>query len=279
MKRILKKLKECVKFFKIDYSFLCLLVLSIFLDMFKFYLWYILFIFLHEMSHLFVAWKLGYLPSRVRLSIFGASLEGFDDFLTVDELKIVLAGPLFNLIMVVVCYLSFWFYPESFEFLNDVLIVNQTILIFNILPIFPLDCGRVVLCFLSLKHGRNLAVKQTKKLSFCFIILMFILSVVVFFVSFNLTLGFACVNLCLICFESTNGTSFKREIVLRKKLCRLGRGIEQRTIYVDKNYDERLLLKFIDGDHYFVFIFVDDGFFEERRIDEFALLKKLGFVQ
>lgn len=230
------------------------------------------------MAHLLVAWKLGYLPSRVRLSIFGASLEGFDDFLTIDEIKIILAGPAINLLVIVLCYLSFWFWPESFEFLNDVLIVNQSILIFNILPIFPLDFGRLVLCFLSLKYGRVSAVKKTKSLSLFFIALMFVLSVIVFFVSLNLTLGFACVNLCLLCFESTNGTSFKREIVLRKKLNRLGKGIEQKTIFVGKDYDERLLLKFIDGDHYFVFVFVDEMFVEVKRIEEFGLLKNLGFI-
>lgn len=279
MKKIIDKFKVFFNFFKIDYSFICLLILALFLDMLKFYLIYIIFIFFHEMAHLFVAWKLGYLPSRVRLSIFGASLEGFDDFLAVDEIKIVLAGPMFNLLIVVLCYLSFWFYPESYEVLDEVLLVNKSILFFNILPIFPLDLGRLLLCFFSINLGRKTGLGITKKISFCFIIIMFIVSIYIFFEKLNLTLGFACINLCILTFEATQGTSYKREIVLRKKINRLGKGIVQKTIYVSGCFDERLLLKFIDGDHYFVFVFVDNNFLEIKKLDEIQLLHDLGFVE
>lgn len=279
MKIAIQKIRKIGLYFKIDVSFICLLVLAIFLDMIKFYLIYVLFIVLHEFFHFCIAWKLGYLPNCVHLSIFGASLEGYDDFLVRDEIKIILAGPLFNLLMVVGCYLSFWFYPESYEFLEDVLIVNQSILLFNILPIFPLDFGRLILCLFSLKNSRKVAVSKTKNVSYFFLVLLFILSVVIFFVKLNLTLGFACINLCILTFDATSGTSFKREIVIRKKLTRLGRGIEQKIIIVNSEFDEKLLLKFLDSEHYFVFIFVDDCFEEVKRIDEFQLLKTLGFIQ
>ena len=40
------------------------------------------------MSHFLVAKKLGYIPNKIRLTFFGASLEGYDDFLISDEIKI-----------------------------------------------------------------------------------------------------------------------------------------------------------------------------------------------
>lgn len=271
----LKKIKASVS---IDYSFLCLLILALFLDSVRIYFLYVLFIILHELSHLLVAKKLGYLPKRLKLSIFGASLEGFDDFLILDEIKIILAGPLFNLFIVVGCYLSFWFYPESYEFLIDILTVNKAILLFNILPVFPLDFGRVILCLVSIKKGRREGLKITKKLSLFFIIVLFIISVVCFFCDFGFSLGFASINLCLLSFESSSGTSFKREILLRKKIARLGKGITQKVVYVKLNYPEKLLLKFIDGEHYFKFVFVDENFGERKTLSEFELLKNLGFI-
>lgn len=278
MKRFRSKLKSFFQFFKVDYSFVCLLILMCLLDMLKFYVLYIIFILLHELSHLLVAKHLGYLPKRLKLTVFGAALEGFDDFLVLDEIKIVFAGPLFNLVIVVLCYLCFWFQPESYEYLYDVLIVNQTILLFNVLPIFPLDFGRVLLSLCSIKNGRREAVKIIRKVSFFFMIVLFICSIFIFLFSLNLSLGLACVNLCILLFESTSGTSFKREIVLRKKLKRLNRGVAQRIIYVNANLDEKFLLKFIDGDYYYVFVFVDESFRELKRIEEFELLKNLGFI-
>ena len=155
----------------------------------------------------------------MKLTIFGASLEGFDDFLILDEIKIVLSGPFFNLLVVVFCYLSFWFKPESFCYLNDILLVNQSILLFNLLPIFPLDAGRLLLCLISRKTSRREAVKMVKNISLALIILMFLVSVVSFVFCYNFSIGFVALNLCILLFESASGTSFKREILFLYKVC------------------------------------------------------------
>lgn len=278
MKNIRGKLSSIVSFVRFDYSFFVMLIMFVFLEDLVWYLWYLLFIILHEICHLIVAKKLGYLPKRLKLSAFGASLEGFDDFLISDEIKIVLAGPIFNLVVVVCCYLSFWFYPESFCFLNDVLLVNQSILMFNMLPIFPLDAGRIVLCLFSRKKSRRDAVEIIKNISFVLIVLMFAMSMISFFFYFNFSLGFVSLNLCLLLFESSSGTSFKREILLRKKMERLSKGVSQKVVYVQNTVTDVSLLKFLDGEHYFLFVFVDENFKEISRLDEFDLLKSLGFI-
>lgn len=278
MKKVLDRIKSYFAFVNLDYSFILILILSIFLESHRVYFLYVVFIILHELSHLFVARRLGYFPKKLKLTFFGASLEGFDDFLLADEIKIVLAGPLFNLFVIIICYLSFWFYPESYEFLSDVLLVNKSILLFNILPIFPLDAGRFLLCLFSIKSGRRAALKRIKTISFFVVGVVFFVSLFVFFFDFNLTLGFVAINLCVLIFESTEGTSFKREILLEKKLKRLGKGLRQKVIYIKQNTKYYSLLKFIDGDNYFVFVFVDDNFVEIERLDERSLLENLGFI-
>ena len=275
------KFKLLGRFFrlvKIDYSFILLLVLAFFLDSIFTYFLYVVFIILHELSHMLVAKKLGYLPSKLKLTMFGASLEGFDDFLLWDEIKIVLAGPLFNLFIVVACYLSFWFYPESYEFLNEVLLVNESILLFNLLPIFPLDAGRLVLCFSSIKKGRSYGLKIVKRLSLFLIAMLFCLSILSVFFIYNFALGFTSLNLCLLLFQSSSGTSYKREVLLRRKIKRLSKGISEKRVYVFKDYPKNLLLKFIDAEHYFIFVFVDEKFKELECVGESELLEELGFI-
>ena len=101
--KFLQKMRKNVEkfsFLRIDISFAFLFFLMYLLGCVRLFLIYLFFIILHEMAHLFVAKRLGYLPARLRLSIFGASLEGYDDFSPNDEIKIVLAGPCFNFLMI-----------------------------------------------------------------------------------------------------------------------------------------------------------------------------------
>ena len=278
MKKIFDIAKNLFSFIEIDITMIVLLILFFLLDCFEIYFLYLIFVILHEIVHLMVAKKLGYFPKKMKLSAFGASLEGFDDFLINDELKIVASGPFFNFCIVIVCYLFFWFYPESFSFLNDILIVNQSILFFNLIPIFPLDAGRLFLCVVSRKMCRGNALRIVKNISLLLVVVLFLISMISFFWYYNFSLGFAAVNLCLLLFGSTQGTSYKREILLRKKIKRLNKGVCQKVVYVKCGYDEKFLLKFIDGEHYFIFVFVDEKFQEMYRIDEWELLNLLGFI-
>ena len=278
MKNPILLFKKVRSFFQINYSFFLMLLLFVILDELLFYLLYLIFLIIHELSHLIVAKKKGYLPRKLKFTAFGASLEGFDDFLIEDEIKIVLAGPFFNFCVVIFCYLSFWFYPESYCYLSNVLEVNLSILIFNMIPIFPLDAGRLLLCFVSRKVGRNRAVMVVKRISLIFVFVMFLISIFSFFVCFNFSIGFVSVNLCLLLFDSASGTSFKREVMLFKKIKRLNYGVPKKTVFVKENYSEPLLLKFIDGEHYFVFVFVNEKFQIKNEIDEYNLLLKLGFI-
>ena len=153
----LRKIKNKLSFFKIDISFFILLVLAYFLDSIRVYFIYVLFLLFHETSHFFIAKKLGYMPEKVHLSFFGASLEGYDDFNFYDEIKIVLAGPLFNFFVIVFCYVLFWFFPATSVELTDILTANLSILLFNVLPIYPLDMGRF--CLQSF-HKRKIEVMR-----------------------------------------------------------------------------------------------------------------------
>lgn len=265
-------------FIQLNWSFIALFILSFLLESVKIYFLYVVFIVLHELCHFVVAKKLGYLPAKLKLTMFGASLEGFDDFLLNDEVKIIIAGPLCNFSVMVFCYLSFWFFPESFEILNDVLKVNQSILFFNLLPIFPLDAGRLLVCFASLKKGRKYGVKISKRISFMIILCLFFISILSFMFTFSFMLGFVSVNLCVLLFDTSSGTSYKREIVFRKKMMLIDKGVMQKLVYVKNGYPKELLLKFLDAEHYTVFVFVDECFQEKGRIEERGLLESLGFI-
>ena len=275
---ILRKIKNNLSFFKIDFSFLMLFVLACFLDSVRMYFIYILFLLCHEFSHFFVAKKYGYMPEKMHLSFFGASLEGYDDFNFYDEIKIVLAGPVFNLIVVIFCYINFWFFPETSVLFHDVLTANLMILLFNILPIYPLDMGRFLLANFSKNGNRIKSLKKIKKLSMCFIFLLFVLFLVSFFFEFNFTLGFVCVNLMCLLFSSSKETSYKRQFFAVNKLKKLSSGLFEKTIYVDSKIDKFKLFKFVDNTHFFKFVFINDQGIKVGEISEIELYRENNLI-
>ena len=279
--KIRQKMRKSAKrlsFVKIDFSFFLLLLLAFLLEEVKLYFIYVVFIILHEFSHFFVAKKLGYLPEKIHLTFFGASLEGYDDFLFRDEIKIILAGPIFNLFVVVFCYLSFWFNPETYIFLNDILVANLSILMFNILPVYPLDMGRVLLALFSKNNMRSVAVKKVKNVSLLFISSMFALFLVSFFFEYNFSFGFVCVNLARLLFSSSRDTSYKRQLFVFRKLKFLKKGLFERTVYVKQSTQTFELFKFIDDSHFFKFVFLDEYGNKQKEMTEIELYRKCEFI-
>lgn len=83
--------------------------------------------------------------------------------LTLKKLMIALSGPLTNLMFVVI----FLLFPVPFFGVDRELIIYANILIgiFNLIPIYPLDGGRIVKCMLHIFFGRKEAYDYTNKIS------------------------------------------------------------------------------------------------------------------
>lgn len=277
-RQFLQKISSRLRFFKIDFSFVIMFFIAFSLGDIFFYFCFIVFLLLHELVHFFVAKKHGYLAGAIRLNFFGASLEGLDDFLLIDEIKIALAGPLFNLGIVIFCYICFWFEPVTYNYLQEVLLANLSIFVFNMLPIYPLDCGRILLAFFSKKRDRARALHLVKVLSWIFIFCMFILFLISFFVDFNFVLGFVTVNLACLVAKSASGTSYKRRLFAGRKFALLSRGLPARDIYISEGVQEISLFKLIDDYHFVNFIFLDKNLQIKGKISEIELFKKFGLI-
>lgn len=272
-----QKIKNKYNIFNIDLSFIFILVFALFLDEIKFYIFYILSLLLHELSHFFVSKKLGYFPKKIKLNFFGAVLEGDDDFVLKDELKIILAGPLFNFFVIIFCYLSFWFYPESYICLYDILIANWSILLFNLLPIFPLDMGRIILNALSKKYDRTKAIKKARNISLMFIFLLFFMFILSSFFTFNFSLGLTSVNLLCLLFSRCEDTSYKRQLFVDRKFKLLKKGLLERVVYVSDSLSNYSLFKFIDDNHFNKFVFLDSKYKKVKELTEIDFYYQMGF--
>ncbi len=114
---------------------------------------------IHEMAHAYVANRLGWRVDGIRIDLFTGSAAVDTNIHERDSIPVVAAGPLSNLALSLLTFLVLFAFglnsvtinPIISKFLVEFLMVNFILFLFNILPIFPMDGGRLVKDSLTLK--------------------------------------------------------------------------------------------------------------------------------
>ncbi|MBM7613587.1 site-2 protease family protein [Alkaliphilus hydrothermalis] len=118
---------------------------------------------IHEIAHYKVGEYYGVNLTEIELFPFGGVVK-IEDGLGLDpfkEMAISIAGPLSNFILLVSGYFLGLYLPIKEDLLNIFLTANFMIFIFNLVPIIPLDGGRIFRAFLSYIWGMKKATSIT----------------------------------------------------------------------------------------------------------------------
>lgn len=176
--------------FKIHWSFIVLGLLMLFLGNVSNFLLCLLCAILHEMGHSYVGKKLGYKLNIITLMPYGAMLSGSNaPFSESDEIKIAVAGPFVNAVLIIISLLFGRALPLLHNLIYNFAIANAYTLCFNILPVYPLDGGRIFLAILSKYNSRVKAYKITKIVGLIITGLVFLLFFISFIYNLNYMLG------------------------------------------------------------------------------------------
>lgn len=123
-------------FYAATYFFLALLVSSI----------------LHEFGHWLVARHFGVLADRLSLTPFGCAIKIKTKILTRrQQCLIYLAGPMTSLLFTLIFGVLVWLFPVLFGCLEYLVAANFLVGIMNLVPIYPLDGGKIVANFVRPK--------------------------------------------------------------------------------------------------------------------------------
>lgn len=230
--------------------------------------YYVLTISIHEYAHLYIARRLGYESDSILFSLSGAGLITNKSFKEKHDIIISLAGPLINLIIIIILISCWWIFPTSYLYTYDFVIANLVVMIFNLLPFYPLDGGRVLLSILYLKGcDRNKFEKISLRLSFVLGVIFAILFIVSLFYKVNYNLIIIAIFMTINSIPHDNNRYYAKSLSYNKNY---EKPIEIKEFYVNTN-DKTKLLKHISPHYYSVFIVKNGNKF--YRLEEKDLLE------
>lgn len=124
-------------------------VLAIRFHFFSLIVWTFFMIAIHELGHILVAQLYKVPISKISIYPFGilADLEDIDDFPTKVEWMIAFAGPFFQIISFILFNILYQYQFLSLNQVNYLQMMNGQLFLFNLMPIYPLDGGRIVRSF------------------------------------------------------------------------------------------------------------------------------------
>ncbi|MBB6177414.1 stage IV sporulation protein FB [Anoxybacillus tengchongensis] len=131
---------------------------------------------LHELGHVIAAHLFSWRVKRILLLPFGgvAEMDEHGNRPFHEELIVILAGPFQHIVIFFIAYIAHSANMLSDEWYKQLLEYNLSILLINLLPIWPLDGGKLLFLYRTMRTSFRRAHEQTLYASSLFLIACFI---------------------------------------------------------------------------------------------------------
>ncbi len=210
--------------FKIDLKIFLFLIIFYFTKQIHIYALIMIFAFIHELGHLLAGVLCGMKPEKLEIKPYGVSISfklfpkdynikiGKSNKLEVKKILVALAGPVTNLLIIIVSL------NLPVEFFAKLMIIYSNILItiFNLIPIYPLDGGRIVKSILSITFGKRKAEKYINNISFITLIFVTFVSSILIYIIENIAIFLIVIVLWIM--YIAEDIKYKRKIEIYKLL-------------------------------------------------------------
>lgn len=239
----------------------------------------------HEFIHYLTARKLGFSGFDIELSLVGARLkfEDLDEASPKEDFIISISGPLSNILTAVFFY--FMYIKYGFSLLYILYVSNLFLGIFNLIPAFPLDGGRILRDIFALRNIYKKANMFTIYISVIIGILFMFLYIYLNFIGEN-NFSIGIIGLFIIVSSLKEGERVSYIImgdIIKKKFNFIKKGfIQNKSASVFYKNDLLSVFSIIEKNRYNIFIVLDedmkfmDVIYEEEIINA---LKKYGNIK
>ena len=151
------------------------------------------FAFIHELGHIFAGLIFNMKIEKLEIMPFGFSVF-FEDSVTENfkNIFVAAAGPLVTFAIILI------FFNIEINLKQEIIYSNILILIYNLMPIYPLDGGRIIKGILQIKIEEERAQKMIWNVTkTTMIIITFVCSIAVYYFK-NIAIFLACIFLWII---------------------------------------------------------------------------------
>ena len=153
---------------------------------------------LHEIGHLVAGLVLKFKPEEIKLNPVGLRIQfkvSDEEYkikntktLNIKKAIIALAGPLTNLIIAVITIIIAKINFQNMYIYQLIIYSNLLIAMFNLIPIYPMDGGRIINETIKIFYGNKVAYKLTYIISKTVLILLTAISSIVILYIHNISI-------------------------------------------------------------------------------------------
>jgi len=226
----------------------------------------------HEFAHAIIAKKRGYTLNKFRLMPYGAALSGDTHSLKPkDEIFIALAGPAVNLILCAITVATWWIWPYSYAYTDNFVYINLYMALFNLLPIYPLDGGRILLGALSTKFKRQKVYKIMRIAGTVASALFAALFFTVFYFTFNISLALVAIFFFISTVIPDKTSAYQRLYSMAYRSQKLKKGLTVKEVMVSSQTKLIALFNMLNANYFYRFVILDQNFKTLATITELEL--------
>ena len=169
----------------ISFTFFALIILLIVFNKNEFLYLTCFFAIIHELAHLVALNKSGVVINEFKISLFGANIktENYKKTSTKNEIIILLAGVTANLLFAVLFCVVNYFVKS--ELVKNMFLINLSLSLFNLLPFYNFDGGKIIELLLKTKLNEKTADILISCISFVVLIPIIFVSINVFLQNHN----------------------------------------------------------------------------------------------